>query len=90
MEQKKIGCIERGDIAVTGAYALNAKYIIHTVGPIWVDGKHEEFETFESCYAKFMQKKWQGSFVKEKLRRLPCTVVHMVIFPWIEMRQFKS
>ena len=55
-ERKKVGCIERGDIAVTGAYALNAKYIIHTVGPVWVDGKHEEFETLESCYAKSLQK----------------------------------
>ncbi len=55
-ERKNIGCIERGDIAVTGAYALNAKYIIHTVGPIWVDGKHNEFETLESCYAKSLQK----------------------------------
>ena len=44
-ERKKVGCIEQGDIAVTGAYAINAKYIIHTVGPIWVDGKHNEFET---------------------------------------------
>ena len=55
-ERKKVGCIERGDIAVTGAYALNAKYIIHTVGPIWADGKHNEFETLESCYAKSLQK----------------------------------
>ncbi|MDY3908703.1 MAG: macro domain-containing protein [Eubacterium sp.] len=39
-ERKKVGYIERGDIAVTGAYALNAKYIIHTVGPVWVDGVH--------------------------------------------------
>ena len=55
-ERKKVGCIERGDIAVTGAYALNAKYIIHTVGPIWMDGKNNEFETLESCYAKSLQK----------------------------------
>jgi O-acetyl-ADP-ribose deacetylase (regulator of RNase III) len=55
-ERKKVGCIERGDIAVTGAYALNAKYIIHTVGPVWVDGMHEEFETLESCYEKSLQK----------------------------------
>lgn len=55
-ERKKIGCIERGDIAVTGAYALNAKYIIHTVGPVWIDGMHKEFETLESCYAKSLQK----------------------------------
>lgn len=55
-ERKKVGCIERGDIAVTGAYALNAKYIIHTVGPVWVDGMHKEFETLERCYAKSLQK----------------------------------
>ena len=55
-ERKKIGCIERGDIAVTGAYALHAKYIIHTVGPIWVDGNHNEFQILESCYAKSLQK----------------------------------
>lgn len=36
-ERKTIGPIERGDIAVTGAYNLNAKYIIHTVGPVWID-----------------------------------------------------
>lgn len=55
-ERKKIGCIESGDIAVTGAYDLNAKYIIHTVGPIWVDGQHKEFELLENCYAKSLQK----------------------------------
>lgn len=39
-----IGKIARGDIAVTGAYNLKAKYIIHTVGPVWTDGLHHEFE----------------------------------------------
>lgn len=55
-KRRKIGYIERGDIAVTGAYALHAKYIIHTVGPIWVDGNHNEFQILESCYAKSLQK----------------------------------
>ena len=55
-ERKKVGYIERGDIAVTGAYALNAKYIIHTVGPVWVDGKHHEFDILESCYTKSLEK----------------------------------
>ncbi len=35
-----IGKIARGDIAVTGAYNLKAKYIIHTVGPVWTDGDY--------------------------------------------------
>ena len=37
-ERKKIGPIAPGQAVSTGAYALKAKYIIHTVGPAWVDG----------------------------------------------------
>ena len=55
-ERKKIGNINRGDIAVTDAFALKAKYIIHTVGPAWVDGKHGEFDILESCYSKSLAK----------------------------------
>ena len=55
-ERIGIGKIARGDVAVTGAYHLNAKYIIHTVGPVWEDGKHHEFDILESCYRKSLQK----------------------------------
>ena len=55
-ERKQIGRIARGEIAVTGAYSLNAKYIIHTVGPVWKDGKQHEFDILESCYRKSLQK----------------------------------
>lgn len=55
-ERMKIGKIVKGEIAVTQAYNLRAKYIIHTVGPIWVDGKHHEFDILESCYRKSLQK----------------------------------
>ena len=55
-ERAGIGKIARGDIAVTGAYNLKAKYIIHTVGPVWTDGKHHEFEILENCYRKSLQK----------------------------------
>ena len=55
-ERQKIGKIARGDVAVTRAYQLQAKYIIHTVGPIWEDGTHHEFEILESCYRKSLQK----------------------------------
>ena len=55
-ERVNIGKIARGDIAVTGAYNLNAKYIIHTVGPVWTDGLHHEFEILEDCYRKSLQK----------------------------------
>ena len=55
-ERVNIGKIARGDIAVTGAYNLKAKYIIHTVGPVWTDGLHHEFEILENCYRKSLQK----------------------------------
>lgn len=55
-ERQKIGKIARGDVAVTGAYQLQAKYIIHTVGPVWEDGKKHEFDTLESCYRKSLKK----------------------------------
>ena len=55
-ERAHIGKIARGEIAVTGAYNLNAKYIIHTVGPVWEDGVHHEFDILESCYRKSLQK----------------------------------
>ena len=55
-ERASIGKIARGNIAVTGAYNLKAKYIIHTVGPVWTDGKHHELEILENCYRKSLQK----------------------------------
>ena len=49
-ERKKIGDIAPGQAVETPAFHLNAKYIIHTVGPEWVDGNHGEREILRSCY----------------------------------------
>ncbi len=49
-ERWKIGDIAPGCAASTPAFALSAKYIIHTVGPAWIDGEHGEYETVRSCY----------------------------------------
>lgn len=50
-ERRKIGKIAPGDARATPAFALKARYIIHTVGPIWYDGRHGESELLRSCYA---------------------------------------
>lgn len=50
--RRKIGAIAPGEAAVTRAFALPARYIIHTVGPAWVDGAHGEYETLAACYRK--------------------------------------
>jgi len=49
-ERKKIGDIAPGQAVETPAFGLQAKYIIHTVGPVWIDGNHGERETLHSCY----------------------------------------
>lgn len=45
-----IGDIPRGQSAITPAFHLPAKYVIHTVGPIWQDGEQGEEATLRSCY----------------------------------------
>ena len=51
-ERKKIGIMRPGQAAHTPAFNLDAKYIIHTVGPAWIDGNHDEREILHSCYEK--------------------------------------
>ncbi|MCF0127793.1 MAG: macro domain-containing protein [Pseudobutyrivibrio sp.] len=48
--RQKIGAIPRGQAVETPAFKLNAKYVIHTVGPIWEGGDRGEFEILKSCY----------------------------------------
>lgn len=51
-ERKKIGIMMPGEAAHTPAFNLDAKYIIHTIGPSWIDGNHNEREILHSCYEK--------------------------------------
>ena len=43
------GC-ETGSAKVTKGYHLPCMYVIHAVGPRWIDGNHREKELLESCY----------------------------------------
>ena len=48
--RQKIGEIAPGRAAVTSGYALKARYIIHTVGPVWEGGENGEEMILRSCY----------------------------------------
>ncbi len=53
--RKKIGDIRVGDAVITRAYDLNASYVIHTVGPVWRGGGHNEEALLHSCYDRSLQ-----------------------------------
>ena len=43
------GCAT-GEAKITRGYNLPARWVIHTVGPVWRDGQHREDELLASCY----------------------------------------
>ena len=46
----RIGYCAPGEAVLTEGYDLPARYVIHTVGPRWIDGMHGEEETLAACY----------------------------------------
>lgn len=54
--RKALGLLEPGNIGVTDAYALNAKYIIHASGPVWLGGDRGEEEVLRKCYDACLDK----------------------------------
>ncbi len=53
--RQRIGDIQRGCSAITPAYRLPAKYVIHTVGPVWEGGSSNEEKILKSCYESALQ-----------------------------------
>lgn len=49
-ECRTLGDCPTGEAKITRGYKLSAKWVIHTVGPVWRDGQHDEPEKLASCY----------------------------------------
>ena len=49
-ECRTLGGCEPGEAKITRGYRLPARFVIHTVGPIWRGGKNGEAEILANCY----------------------------------------
>jgi O-acetyl-ADP-ribose deacetylase (regulator of RNase III) len=54
-ECRLLGGCKAGDARITKGYRLPARFIIHTVGPVWRDGTRNEEEVLASCYRRCLE-----------------------------------
>lgn len=69
-ECRLLGGCETGEAKLSKGYRLPAKFVIHTVGPVWQGGTHGEPELLASCY-------------RNSLRLAVDHHVHSIAFPCI-------
>ena len=71
------GC-ETGDAKITSGYDLKAKFVIHTVGPVWCGGSNGEAELLASCYRKCLELAVENNI---KTIAFPCISTGVYSFP---------
>ena len=54
-ECRTLGGCSTGHAKITNGYNLKAKFVIHTVGPVWLDGANGEPQLLASCYRNCLQ-----------------------------------
>lgn len=53
---RKLNGCPTGQAKVTSGYKLAARYVIHTVGPVWKGGAQEEEDLLASCYSESLKR----------------------------------
>jgi O-acetyl-ADP-ribose deacetylase len=60
-ECRTLGGCATGQAKITKGYGLSARWVIHTVGPVWRDGNHGEDELLANCYRNSLKLAVQNS-----------------------------
>lgn len=77
-ECRSLGGCRTGDAKITAAYNLPCKYIIHTVGPVWYGGTHNEVKDLFNCYTNSMK---LAELYECKTVAFPCISTGVYRFP---------
>jgi O-acetyl-ADP-ribose deacetylase (regulator of RNase III) len=75
-ECKTLGGCRPGEAKITRGYLLPARFVIHTVGPVWSGGNRGEPETLANCY-------------RNSLRLAVENAVHTIAFPAISCGAYR-
>ena len=58
----RLPALNLGESVLTKGYQLPAKWVIHTAGPVWIDGKHDERLILSNCYQSALKIAAENSF----------------------------
>jgi O-acetyl-ADP-ribose deacetylase (regulator of RNase III) len=91
-ECKRLNGCPTGEAKITSGYNLPAKFVIHTVGPVWDGGTNNEEELLASCYINCL---WIAENTKLKTIAFPNISTGVYRFPkdlaaQIAVRQVKD
>lgn len=73
-ECRKLNGCPTGMAKITKGYRLSAHYVIHTVGPVWHDGKHNEDALLASCYRESMKRASENNIKTIAFPAISCGV----------------
>lgn len=78
-ECKTLNGCETGQSKITKGYNLPAKYVIHTVGPVWYGGSKNEPELLKSCYTTALNLAKENNIKTIAFPAISCGVYHFPI-----------